>query len=113
MSVRPCLVGITCWRDFFVLQAIGAFGVIDRVKYGEWSGKSGDEFTQSLNILQILVSIILFWVGHHRTKTVGLGGALLLAIVTFLFVSVIGRSIRRLRFVVRSYIYSLHSGLSE
>lgn len=74
---------------FFVLQAIGAFGVIDRVKYGEWSGKSGDEFTQSLNILQILVSIILFWVGHHRTKTVGLGGALLLAIVTFLFVSVI------------------------
>jgi exopolysaccharide production protein ExoQ len=75
--------------SFFIMQAAGFFGVLDRLKYGEWSGKSGDSFTQSLNILQILVSIFLFWVGYRKSKTISLGAALLLTVVAYLFMSVL------------------------
>jgi exopolysaccharide production protein ExoQ len=73
--------------SFFIMQATGFFGVIDRLKYGEWSGKAGDHFTQSLNTLQILVSIYLFWVGYSKSKTISLGAALLLTVVAYLFIS--------------------------
>jgi exopolysaccharide production protein ExoQ len=75
--------------SFFIMQATGFFGVIDRLKYGEWSGKSGDHFTQSLNVLQILVSIYLFWVGYSKSKTISLGATLLLTVVAYLFMSVL------------------------
>ncbi len=75
--------------SFFIMQAAGFFGFIDRLKYGEWSGKTGDSFTQSLNILQILVSIFLFWVGYRKSKKISLGAALLLTIVAYLFMSVL------------------------
>lgn len=74
--------------SFFIMQATGFFGVIDRIKYGEWSEKSGDIFTQSLNTLQILVSIFLFWVGYNRAKRLSLGATLLLVVVAYLFMSV-------------------------
>jgi exopolysaccharide production protein ExoQ len=74
--------------SFFIMQATGFFGVIDRIKYGEWSEKSGDIFTQSLNTLQILVSIFLFWVGYSRAKRLSLGATLLLVVVAYLFMSV-------------------------
>jgi exopolysaccharide production protein ExoQ len=73
--------------SFFIMQATGFFGVIDRLKYGEWSGKTGDPFTQSLNVLQILVSIYLFWVGYSKSKTINLGATLLLTVVAYLFIS--------------------------
>jgi exopolysaccharide production protein ExoQ len=69
------------------MQATGFFGVVDRLKYGEWSGKAGDHFTQSLNALQIMVSIYLFWVGYKKSKTISLGATLLLTVVAYLFVS--------------------------
>jgi exopolysaccharide production protein ExoQ len=72
---------------FFILQSSGAFSVIDRLKYGEWFGKTSDQFMQSLNLLQIVVSIFLFWIGYRRSKSIGLGGTLLLAVVTFLIFS--------------------------
>ncbi len=34
--------------SFFVLQGMAAFEIIDRLVYGEWLGKPGDKFTQSL-----------------------------------------------------------------
>jgi hypothetical protein len=75
--------------SFFIMQGAGFFGVLDRLKYGEWSGKIGDPFTQSLNTLQILVSIVLFWIGYSKSKTIGLGAALLLIVVAYLFMSVL------------------------
>lgn len=75
---------------FFVFQATGAFSAIDRLKYGQWAGKTGgDDFTQFLNTLQILVSIFLFWVGYNRSRRIGLGGTILLALVAFMFMSVL------------------------
>jgi exopolysaccharide production protein ExoQ len=75
--------------SFFIMQSTGFFGVIDRIKYGEWSEKTGDLFTQSLNALQILVSIFLFWVGYNNAKRLSLGAALLLIVVAYLFMSVL------------------------
>jgi hypothetical protein len=34
---------------FFLIAPSGAFGFIDRIIYGEWSGKPGDKFTEALN----------------------------------------------------------------
>jgi exopolysaccharide production protein ExoQ len=75
--------------SFFIMQSIGFFGVIDRIKYGEWSEKTGDPLSQSLNALQILVSVALFWVGYNKTKRLSPGAALLLIVVAYLFMSVL------------------------
>ena len=75
--------------SFFIMQSTGFFGVIDRLKYGQWAEKTGDPFTQSLNVLQILVAIFLFWVGYSKSKTVSLGATLLLIVVAYLFMSVL------------------------
>ena len=64
-----------------------SFDIFDRLRYGEWSGKTGDHFTQSLNLLQILVSILLFCVGYRKSKTLGLAAKLLLIVVMYLFIS--------------------------
>jgi exopolysaccharide production protein ExoQ len=73
--------------SFFIMQVTGFFGIFDRLRYGEWSGKSGDKFTQSLNLLQILVSILLFWVGYRKSKALGLAAKLLLIVVMYLLIS--------------------------
>jgi exopolysaccharide production protein ExoQ len=73
--------------SFFIMQATGFFGVIDRLKYGEWSGKTGDHFTQALNVLEILVSVLLFSVGYGKSKRISLGATLLLTVVAYLFIS--------------------------
>ena len=75
---------------FFIAQGTGTFGVIDRLKFGEWEGRSsGDWFTQSLNLLQIFVSAYLFWAGYNRSKRLGRGEVLLLSIVVYLLASVL------------------------
>jgi exopolysaccharide production protein ExoQ len=89
---------------FFVLQASGAFGAIDRIQYGEWAAKPGDNLTQTLNFVQIIVSLFLFCVGYNRSKTIGLGGILLLAVVAFLFLSVLW-SVDPETSLRRSFIY--------
>jgi exopolysaccharide production protein ExoQ len=75
--------------SFFIMQAVGFFGFIDRLKYGEWSGKAGDPFTQSLNTLQILVCIFLFCDGYSKSKKISLSAVLILTVVAYLFMSVL------------------------
>jgi exopolysaccharide production protein ExoQ len=72
---------------FFLLDAMGAFGFIDRLVYGTWDNKPGDKITQSLNLLLILASLVLFARGYYSKRTIGVGGALALALIAFLFLS--------------------------
>lgn len=69
---------------FLFLQGIQAFGIIDRLVYGEWDGKPGDKITQSLNLLVILLSIALFARRAGRVRTVGRGAVFLFIIIGFL-----------------------------
>jgi exopolysaccharide production protein ExoQ len=50
---------------FFLLQAMSGLGIIDRIIYGQWHGKTGDKITETLNLLSILASLFLFWSGTH------------------------------------------------
>jgi exopolysaccharide production protein ExoQ len=70
----------------FLLQAIGAFAVLDRLVYGEWAYKPGDKITQALNLLMIVTSLLLFSRAFLRKK-IGAGAILMLALVTFLLLS--------------------------
>src|SRR5271156_1012020 len=54
---------------FFLLSSTGAFAFIDRIIFGEWGGKPGDRFTEALNLLGIIVSLLLFWWGIHRRRS--------------------------------------------
>jgi exopolysaccharide production protein ExoQ len=72
---------------FFLLQAMTAFGFVDRLVYGTWEYKTGDKITQSLNLLLILASLALFGRGYYSTRRIGTGGVLALAATAFLFLS--------------------------
>jgi O-antigen ligase len=72
----------------FVLLGMGAFGIVDRLVYGEWQGKSGDKITQGINSLIIVTSLILFCQAFRR-KRIGACGILALAVVGFLFLSAV------------------------
>jgi exopolysaccharide production protein ExoQ len=58
---------------FFLLQATEALGVFDRLLYGEWIGKPGDKFTQGLNILMIVTSLLLVARAYRRLKPIRAG----------------------------------------
>jgi exopolysaccharide production protein ExoQ len=73
-----------CW---LLLGHIQAFSIIDRVFWGSWLGKTGDKFTQSLNVSQIIVSIILFTVGSRHWPGLRKGGILSLSLAVFLLCS--------------------------
>ncbi len=53
---------------FVLFSSTGPLGFIDRTIYGEWLGKSGDKFTQSVNLLAIVVSLLLYWWGTDRLR---------------------------------------------
>ena len=53
---------------FFLLSSTGALGFIDRELYGDWLGKPGDKFTQSLNLLTIIASLLLLWWGTDQQR---------------------------------------------
>jgi len=72
---------------FYLLQAMEAFNIVDRLVYGEWSGKTGDKVTQTLNLLLIVTSLALFRWGFRRTRRIGAGSVLILAAVGFLLLS--------------------------
>lgn len=72
---------------FFILQGIEAFSAVDRLAYGEWTGKPGDKITQSLNLLLVATSIALFCNGFPRIKSVHVGALFALAVGTFLLLS--------------------------
>jgi exopolysaccharide production protein ExoQ len=73
---------------FFVLDTMQAFGFMSRVLYGSWPGKSGDLVTQSLNVLMIAASLILFGNSYsHSKKGFAAGSVLALSAVGFLCLS--------------------------
>ena len=45
---------------FFLLLAMGAFGIVGRLVYGEWADKAGDKITLGLNLLMIATGLLLF-----------------------------------------------------
>ncbi len=52
---------------FFLLSS-DALSYADRVIYGEWSGKPGDKLTESINLLGIFVSVLLFCWGAYGPR---------------------------------------------
>jgi exopolysaccharide production protein ExoQ len=72
----------------FLLQAIGAFAIFDRLVYGEWAYKPGDKITQALNLLMIVTSLLLFSRALLR-KNIGVSAILMLALVSFLLLSAV------------------------
>jgi exopolysaccharide production protein ExoQ len=87
---------------FFILQTTGFLAVIDGVIYGQTGGKSS--LSESLNLLQFPVGILLFWVGYSKSKTLSLGAMLLLAVVAYLFMSTLW-SVDPQTTLRRSFIY--------
>lgn len=45
---------------FLLLQEIQGLSIIDRLIYGEWSGKTGDKFTQLVNLTFLATCVALF-----------------------------------------------------
>jgi O-antigen ligase len=86
--------GLARWyylaSGFFLLQTIGAFGVVSRLYYGDWQGG----FTETtklaviLNVLTMVVSPVLFWRGVRKTGSISAGGILAILLAVFLLVSV-------------------------
>ena len=73
---------------FFLLDTMEAFGFLDRMIYGDWDGKAGDKITQTLNLLMIVSSLILFTVGLRRGHGgIEPGGWLALSATGFLCLS--------------------------
>jgi len=73
----------------FILVATGAFGFIDRMIYGEWSGKPGDKLTQAVNLLAIVVSLLLYWWGTQTMRSPRFNRVLPLAAAGLLLTSVL------------------------
>jgi O-antigen ligase len=72
---------------FFLLQALEAFTIVDRLIYGEWEAKPGDKITQGLNLLLIVTSLVLLRRGFRRTGRIDTGGVLALTAALFLLLS--------------------------
>jgi exopolysaccharide production protein ExoQ len=72
---------------FFLLDSMEAFGFIDDLVYGKWLGKTGDKITQSLNLLMILTSLMLFAHGYRMRRSIGFGGQLALATIGYLLLT--------------------------
>ena len=87
---------------FFIVQETGFLSVIDHVIYGETGGRSS--FSKSLNMLQIPVSVLLFWIGYKKSKSLSLAATLLLLVVAYLFMSVIW-SVDPQTSLRRSFVY--------
>ena len=74
---------------FFVLQGMAAFSIVDRLVYGEWLGKPGDKITQSLNLLLIVTSLVLFGRGFRRIRSIRTGASLAIGLAGFLLCSAV------------------------
>jgi exopolysaccharide production protein ExoQ len=67
----------------FLVETSQGLGIIDRFVYGEWEFKPGDKITESLNVLMIATSLLLFW----RAKKNGAGWIIALAAAGLLVLS--------------------------
>ena len=74
---------------YLLLCQLQAFTIVDRVLYGEWGGKSGDKLTQSINLLQIIVGVLLFFQGAREWPRLRRGGVLSVSLAIFLLCSAV------------------------
>lgn len=74
---------------YLLLCQIQALSVVDRLLYGGWLGKSGDKFTQSINILQIFIGIALFCRGFKYWSRLSKGGIISISLAFFLICSAV------------------------
>jgi O-antigen ligase len=65
---------------------MGAFGVVDRLVYGEWAYKAGNKISLGVNLLMIATGLLLFWRASRRGRILA-GGTLALALAAFLLLS--------------------------
>jgi hypothetical protein len=72
---------------FYLLQEMEAFSILDRLAYGEWSGKTGDKLTVAFNLVFVVTSLVLFFWRFRRMKRMSTGSVLLLAAVGYLLLS--------------------------
>ena len=72
---------------FFMLQALQAFSLPDRILFGEWVGKPGDKLTEAVNLLAIVIGFLLFWRGFHQVRSIHTGAALAVALAGFFFLT--------------------------
>ncbi|MDO9712567.1 O-antigen ligase family protein [Paracraurococcus lichenis] len=71
----------------FILLVTGALGLIDRLVYGSWEGKTGSKITQALNILLIAIALRLFATGWVRERRLLPGEGMALGLTGFLILS--------------------------
>jgi O-antigen ligase len=86
-------VGVRRWKSlalvFLILNGLQAFGFLDRVVYGEWYGKTGDRFTELLNLLFIIIGGLLFVSGLPRLPGIRTGAVLAVGLVALFFCSAV------------------------
>jgi O-antigen ligase len=73
--------------SLFLLQAIGALGVILRLVYGDWAASGSTKLSQGINVLMMTVDLMLFWRGFQKTRRIGTGETLAIMIVVFFLVT--------------------------
>jgi exopolysaccharide production protein ExoQ len=75
---------------FFLTETIGAFSVVSRLLYGDFSGgfSATTKVAIILNVLVMVVSPVLFWQGVRKTRSISAGGILLILMAVFFVVSV-------------------------
>ncbi len=74
---------------YLLLCQIQALSVVDRTFYAEWSGKLGDKVTESINILQIVIGIALFYRGFPYWPSLRRGGVLSISLAIFMLCSAV------------------------
>jgi O-antigen ligase len=74
---------------FFLLQAMGVLGIVDRSIYGDWLGKPGNKITQTLNLLGIFTSLFLFWWATHKIRIARVNRVLPLAAASLPLISLL------------------------
>jgi exopolysaccharide production protein ExoQ len=78
---------------FFLLDTMQALGFISKLVYGAWSGKEGDPITQTLNLMMIAASLMLFGNSDLRRKRgFAAGGVLAFSAVGLLCLSALWSS---------------------
>lgn len=79
------------WRYWvsvlFLLNAMQALGVFDKLVYGDWLGKPGNKITQSVQLLMILTSSTLFIDFYRRARRLSTGAILALLVIGYLFLT--------------------------
>ena len=96
----------TFCAGFFLVLSADALGFIDRMVYGDWGGKPGDKITETLTLLSIVVSLLLFWWGISLPHRPRFNRALPLA-AAGLFVASIAWSVAPAITTTRSIAYFL------